>query len=57
MTLISCSENCKYQNNGYCDLLRPTKINDPRKMCPYYQNREDSSTDQFERGPQRGNGQ
>lgn len=36
MGIITCSENCKYQQDGYCDLKNASKITNTDKNCPYF---------------------
>lgn len=36
MSLIQCAENCKYQNDGYCNLEICGNINSPESDCPYF---------------------
>ncbi len=36
MGLIQCAENCKYQQDGYCNLETCSNINSLENDCPHY---------------------
>lgn len=36
MGLIPCSEECKFQNDGYCFLEKCSCVNSTHKNCPYF---------------------
>lgn len=39
MGIIACSEECKHQKDGYCNLENASKITNTNKKCPYYENK------------------
>lgn len=36
MGIIQCAENCKFQNDGYCELNKPSLVNSLTSACPYF---------------------
>lgn len=36
MNLIQCAKNCKYQNDGYCNLNVCGNVTSPDNECPYF---------------------
>lgn len=39
MGIIACSEDCKHQKDGYCNLENAAKITNTEKKCPYFENK------------------
>lgn len=39
MGIIQCAEDCKYQEEGYCNLNKCTSVNSINKSCPYFTER------------------
>jgi len=36
MGIIQCSEKCKYQTDGYCQLDKFSTVSTAKKECPYF---------------------
>ena len=36
MSIIPCSEECKFQIEGYCSLEKPSTVNSIKNDCPYF---------------------
>lgn len=47
MGLIQCSEECKFQKEGYCCLEKCSKVNSTDKNCPYFSNILSDNADSF----------
>ncbi|MGN0690013.1 MAG: hypothetical protein ACI4KH_06315 [Oscillospiraceae bacterium] len=45
MNFICCSENCKYQENGYCQLKNPAIIYIGNNSCWYFEEKNSPPKD------------
>lgn len=44
MGIIQCSEFCKYQKDGYCDLEKCSAVYPSDKDCPYFISLDDRNS-------------